>query len=218
MPFWNNKTVIGLILLTSSVGKVFAEEIRIPVLSLPDLSQWESREFNGETRYAILNQDKQAILAAVSNKSASGLFREIKVNLSETPYLHWSWRIENTFANNDEKTRSGDDYPARVYVIISGGLFFWQTQALNYVWTSHEPKGSFWPNAFSKNAIMLSVQAGNEQLNTWVKERRNVLQDIKKYLGKDNIIHVDAVAIMTDSDNTQSSAKAFYGNIYFSNK
>jgi len=136
----------------------------------------------------------------------------------ETPYLHWSWRIENTFANNNEKIRDGDDYPARIYIIISGGIFFWQTQALNYVWSSHETKGSFWPNAFSKNAIMLSVQSGDEQLNTWINERRNVLQDIKKYLGKENISHVDAVAIMTDSDNTQGSAKAYYGNIYFSNK
>jgi len=222
MPRWIKKSAILLLvlllLLSGAISYARAEEIRVPVLALPDLAQWDSREFSGLTRYNITTLEQQSVLRAVSNGSASGLFRKIKINLLETPYLHWSWRIENTFEGNDEKTREGDDYPARVYIIISGGLFFWRTRALNYVWSSHQSKGSYWPNAFTGKAIMLSVRSGKQQLNTWVTERRNVLQDIKKYLGKQNITQVDAIAIMTDSDNTQTSATAYYGDIYFSNK
>ncbi len=214
MPIWNKITLIALLLLCGSAS---GQDIRLPILTLPDLSQWTSKTFSNETQYQITTLEKQTVLAAVSNGTASGLFRKVKVNLLETPYLHWSWRIKNIFNGNNEKTKAGDDYPARVYVIISGGLFFWKTQTLNYVWSSHEPKGSNWPNAFTSNAMMLSIQSGDRQLNTWIKEKRNVLHDIKKYLGEENITQVDAIAIMTDSDNTQKSATAYYGDIYFSN-
>jgi len=218
MPAWNKHIGILLLLFNACAQHVNAQEIRIPVLALPDLSPWETREFSGKTQYKITTLDQQTVLTAVSRGVASGLYRKIEINLLETPYLHWSWRIENTLEGNDEKTRDGDDYPARVYIILSGGIFFWRTKALNYVWSSHQPKGSYWPNAYTDNAMMLSVRSGNMQIDSWVKERRNVLQDIKKYLDSDDVTQVDAIAIMTDTDNTKQSAKAYYGDIYFSNQ
>jgi hypothetical protein len=41
--------------------------------------------------------------------------------------------------------------------------------------------------------------------------------DFKALLGKD-IRQIDGVAIMTDSDNSGLSARALYGDIYFSTR
>ncbi|MES9927398.1 MAG: DUF3047 domain-containing protein, partial [Candidatus Thiodiazotropha sp. 6PDIVS] len=46
-------------------------------------------------------------------------------------------------------------------------------------------------------------------------ERRDIKQDFKTFFGED-VTEIDVVAIMTDTDNTDSTATAWYGDIYFS--
>jgi len=75
---------------------------------------------------------------------------------------------------------------------------------------------SSWPNAYTGNAVMLAVRSGNQQTQQWHHEKRNVLEDIRRYLQVD-YRHIDAVAIMTDTDNSGQQATAYYGEIYFSN-
>lgn len=204
---------IGLlaILLVSSV---MAENGSVDVLTLPDLADWKAEKFSGETSYELVDIDDRPAIKAVSNSSASGMIRELKVDLTKTPYLNWSWKVDSTLGELDETKKSGDDYAARVYVVISGGMFFWRTRAINYTWASVQPKDSSWPNAFTGNVIMVAVDSGQEYAGQWVTQKRNVLQDLKTLHGIDKT-HIDAVAIMTDTDNTNSSATAYYGDIYF---
>jgi hypothetical protein len=102
-------------------------------------------------------------------------------------------------------------------VVISGGLFFWRTRALNYVWSGSQPVGSTWPNAFTGNAVMVAIRSGDQGLKQWQHERVNLREDLKRYLDKD-YTHIDAVAIMTDTDNSGREATAYYGEIYFSDE
>ena len=204
-------------MVTASAGKS-----RLEVLNPADISQWTEKEFAGQTHYeqykteTETETETETVIKAQSRASASGLFREIHIDLNKTPYLNWRWKVENTLGQVDETSKHGDDYPARIYVVISGGFWFWKTRALNYVWSSKQPVNSEWPNAFTSNAHMLAVDSGKEKLNTWVQHRRNVLQDIKTYLKLDNVEHIDAVAIMTDTDNSGQEAVAYYGEVYFS--
>ena len=190
---------------------------RLDVLKLPDISAWEKKEFSGMTSYQLVNVDNRQALKAVSDQSASGLFREIEVDLSKTPYMHWSWKVESVLEDVDETKKSGDDYAVRVYVLISDGFFFWQTRALNYVWASQQPEGSSWPNAFTERATMLAVESGDARVGEWVELKRNVLHDIQNILGID-ASRVDAVAIMTDTDNSKQSVSAYYGDIFFTSE
>ena len=202
--------LISLLVLTSIALAVHT----VHVLDLPNISDWKQERFSGETQYDVVTIDGKPYIKAVSKASASGLVREIDIDLTEAPYMNWSWKIDNILSDVDEKKKSGDDYPARVYVVISGGFFFWKTRAISYTWTSKEPKGSVWPNAFTDNATMVSMQSGDELLGQWVTEKRNVLEDIKNLLGID-ATEINAVAIMTDTDNSKQSATAYYGNILF---
>jgi len=180
-----------------------------------DLGDWKTKSFQGMTRYRFVTQDARQVLEAESKNAASGLVREIRVDLEKLPYLNWSWRVKDVLTGIDERTKAGDDYPARVYVIVSGGIAFWRTRTLIYVWSSRQPAGSTWKNAFTGNARVMALQSGRGI--GWVTEHRDVRADFKKCFN-DDIIFIDAVAIMTDTDNSKQEATAWYGDIFFSSE
>jgi len=189
--------------------------IAIGEFSKGSLDAWEGKSFAGETQYAIAEEDGVKILRATSEGTASGIGRKLKVDLTKTPYVNWSWKIESGLQGLSETTKAGDDYAARLYVVKSGGALLWKTKALNYVWSGSQQRDSDWPNAFQpKNAMMLAARGVQDDTGVWVTEKRNVRADFKRLFGKD-IKSIDAVAIMTDSDNSGLSASAVYGDIFF---
>jgi len=210
----------GLCLLASgqpAFGNPTIKKVVIGDFSHGSLTGWEQHGFEGRTLYRIEKNGNDTILKASSHHSASALYHPVRIDLTRTPYLHWRWRVQNMLPVSNERQKSGDDFPARIYLISSGGAFFWNTKAINYVWSNREPANSTWPNPFTSNSIMLSVESGTKRAGQWRSYKRNVRRDFKRLLGKD-ITHIEAVAIMTDTDNTKSDASASYGDIYFSNK
>ena len=180
------------------------------------LEGWEPRRFSGETRYSLVEVNGRRVIEAVSEGGASGLVRGLEVDLQQTPWINWSWKVEHAFEHANEQTRRGDDFPARVYVVVSGGLAFWRTRALNYVWAGTTPRGESWPSPFAgSNAIMIAQRSGDQDAGTWHRERRNVREDLRRHFGQD-FRSIDAIAIMTDTDNTGGRARTYYGDIYFS--
>ncbi len=206
--------VMALLLVFGISFAASAQKSDVARFSLADLSGWEKKAFAGETLYELREDGDRQALYAHSSATASGLFHEIKVDLNRTPYLHWSWKIENLIDGGDERSKQGDDYPARIYVVFSGGLFFWRSRAINYVWSNNQPVGSTWPNAFTSKAQMIAVRSGPEQLGQWLSERRDVKADYRHLFGSEPG-DIAAVALMTDTDNTGSSAAAWYGDIWF---
>lgn len=190
-------------------------QVPVALFSRGDLSGWQEQRFAGETEYRLLDEGNRTALRALSDGTASGRYKPVRIDLRQTPLLHWQWRVDNLLEGVAEQSKSGDDYPARVYVVFSGGLLFWRTRAINYVWSSNQPVGTTWPNAFTANARMVAVESGAERLGQWVTERRNVAEDYRRLFGGEPGT-VDAVAIMTDTDNSGQRATAWYGDIWFS--
>lgn len=206
--------VIGFIAVFGS--SVFATENRVLVFSPQNINTFEEKSFAGNTRYEAVQLDKETVLKATTRASASALFKEVDIDLTQTPYLNWRWRVENTYAIGDQTTKKGDDYPARVYVVFREGLFPWQTRALNYVWSNTATELDLWPNPFTDKAIMIPVRSSTDELGRWHSERVNIAEDYLRIFGK-RIDTVDGIAIMSDSDNGGHSAVAYYGEISFSN-
>ncbi len=189
--------------------------VKIGLFSAGDLSGWQKKSFKGETRYRLKQEGGVLILSADSQATASGLVKRQPVNLQKTPMLRWRWKAIQLPGKMDEHSRQGDDYAARIYLIKSGGLAFWRTRAINYVWSANQTKGAVWENAFAgKNAMMIAVRGKDDPAGVWFEESRNVLEDFKRLYGEE-ISTLDAVAIMTDSDNAGGRAIAAYGDIYF---
>lgn len=182
--------------------------------SQSDLDGWEEESFKGNSRYDFVDLSGMTYLRARTEGMASGMFKKVNIDLTKTPWINWSWKIQNIYKENNERTKEGDDYAARVYVVVSGGLFFWKTKAVNYVWSSHEPVGAEWSNAYTGNAKMLAVRSGEHQAGQWVEEKRNVREDFKRLFGED-VTRIDAVAVMVDGDNTGQSATSYFGDIFF---
>jgi hypothetical protein len=205
----------SIFLLLILVRFVFAQTIDIGLFSQGNLSAWYEESFVGNTQYQLIEDEQGLVLEAFTEASASGLFRTIDIDLSSTPYLNWSWKVENIYSENDELSRSGDDYPVRIFVVVSGGIFFWNTRAVNYVWSSNQAVGSRWESAVTRNAMMLAVNSGDAELGQWRYGKRNIREDFKNFFDID-ITEINAIAIMSDSDNTGQSARAYYGDIFFS--
>lgn len=200
-------------------SNVSATDTRVPIgeFSQGRLDAWENKGFKGETLYRLQTIDGVMALKAESRAAASGLYKEQHVDLEKTPFLNWSWRIGNRLNGLNEQSKAGDDYAARVYVIISGGLAFWRTRAINYVWTGSTAKDTVWPNAFAgDHAMMLALRGPEAPLNTWLHEKRNVRDDLRRLQGGEDIRYIDAVALMTDADNSGGRVLAYYGDIWFS--
>jgi hypothetical protein len=187
----------------------------LPSVYAPGHPGWKEKKFAGRTVYTPLPEEK--LLLAESDGAASGLFFEQAVDLLATPWLNWSWKVENVLVGVNEREKPGDDYAARIYVVAKGGLAFWKTRALTYVWASREPEGSMWANAFTANAHMIAIRSGSQKLGELIAEKRNVREDWKQAFGED-IESIDAVAIMTDTDNSGQKARAWYGQPWFSER
>jgi len=180
------------------------------------LDGWERKDFKGETRYRLQTVDGVVALQADSHAAASGLFKERRIDLEQTPFLNWSWRIADRLSGLNEQSKPGDDYAARIYVVVKGGLAFWQTKAIDYVWAGNTAKGTVWPNAFAgDHAMMIALRGPEAALNLWYGEKRNVRADLQKLFGED-LRFIDAVALMTDTDNSGGHVLAYYGDIWFS--
>lgn len=206
-------TFMLLLLLLQSLP-ASADEIAVARFGSEGISGWDRKVFKGTTDYQLVQEDGRAVLRARARGAASGLTKKITFNPAVHRYLRWSWKVKDTVAGGNEKTRDGDDYSARLYVIFPG-RFFWQMRALNYIWANKLPKGGFTPNAFTGNAMMLAVESGHSKVGRWVHEERDILADYRAAFGE-NPREASAVAIMTDTDNTGGDATAWYGDITIS--
>ena len=172
---------------------------------------WREKVFKGKTHYQATEKDGLPCIAAVSQASASGLVHEISLDPDAMPILAWQWRVDHVLVKGDATRKSGDDYPARVYVVFPSHLF-WRTRALNYIWDNRLPKGTIIANAYTKNAMMVVVESGAENTGKWVREERNIREDFIKAFGEPPP-RIGAIAIMTDTDDTGETARAWYGPI-----
>lgn len=214
------RTCILILLFFALIPKATSQEIAL----LKDISQWknwEEKVFEGKTNYEW-HTDSNMVCAS-SHSSASARILKKEIDLEKTPILKFKWSIKQKPKTVNELEKQGDDFSARVYVIVDGGAFFWNTKALNYV-VSTQRVGKIWNNPFAGEAVkMLSLrQASSTDSTVWYEEIRNVKKDLEAAFWNPGspgspFTKVHAVAIMSDSDNSKSSAQACFADLRFSN-
>lgn len=205
-------TTAGMLALSPMEGQ--STELAVGTFNAAGLSGWEAKSFKGLTQYQLVRENNMTVVRATSHNAASGLIKKVTFVPGKYRYLRWSWKIDHTIPIGDEMTKSGDDYAARVYVLFPG-KFFWQTRAINYIWANHLKKGESIPNAYTSNTMMVAVESGEEKAGHWLNEERDIFADYRQLFGSTPEM-VNAIAIMTDTDNTGSSASAWYGDIVVS--
>lgn len=204
----------GMVVITGSL--MFSGAVMADILLTPNqIMTWPTRSFDGETHYAIVEKDGVKVLQAQSRGQASARYLEREINLNETPYLHWCWQVSDTYSGLDETTKAGDDYPARVYVARKTGLLPWQVESVNYVWSSTQEAGSIWTNAFTDRAKLMALQGGSSRVGEWVSEVRDIRADFATLFGSSPDL-INGVALMSDGDNANVNATAWFTHLGFS--
>ncbi|GHC17971.1 DUF3047 domain-containing protein [Aidingimonas halophila] len=179
------------------------------------IDDWSTKSFEGETEYELVEWNGEQVVRARSEQQASAKYLERGIDLEATPYLHWCWRIDTQYEGLDETTKQGDDYPARVYVARKTGLLPWQVESVNYVWSSNQPQGTQWPNAFTSRAQLIAARGKDDPSDQWMAEVRDVREDYQR-LFDSRPDHVDGVALMSDGDNAHVDGTAWFTNLGFS--
>jgi len=211
---------IFYIFITSLIflGSAYSETVKVFEFTEKELSALEIRKVRGadnNTSYTVGSNENGNFLKAVADNAASGLGKEIKIDLNKTPFINITWKIEKDLRGIKENTKKGHDYAARVFAIKKTGATPLSNRAINYVFSSNSDVGENRPSPYTKKSIDNVLATTKDNLNVWVTVKANVKEDFKKFHNLD-VNELDGLAIMADTDNSKMKSISYFQNIYFS--
>ena len=199
---------------------LYSEEVKVFEFTEKELSELTVRKVRGadnKTTYSIGSNENGNYLKAIADNAASGLGKEIKIDLNKTPFINITWKIEKDIPGIDETAKKGHDFAARVFVIKKTGATALSNRAINYVFSSNQDVGSNSRSPYTKKSIDNVLATTKTNLNEWVTVKANVKEDFKKFHNLD-VNELDGIAIMSDTDNSKKKSITYYQNIYFSSQ
>ena len=206
------------ILIFITIGTGYSNEIKVFNFTKDEISNLEVRKVRGaenKTIYTIGLNENGNFLKAVADNAASGLGKEVKIDLNKTPFINITWKIEKDLTGIKENTKKGHDFAARVFAVKKTGATPLSNRAINYVFSSNNEIGFNSPSPYTKKSIDNVLASTKNNLNEWVTVKANVKEDFKRFHNL-NVDELDGLAIMSDTDNSKMKAIAYYQNIYFS--
>ncbi len=120
-------------------------------------------------------------------------------------------KVQRPVNTSKEGWLEKDDYAARVYVIFPS-WFFPHTKCIEYIWSEDLPQGQIITSPYFANIKLIVARSGKNKNDEWAFEERNIYEDYRRAFGT-NPPAVGAIALMTNTDNTMSSAEALYTDI-----
>ena len=209
-----------ILVIALSQTTLYAEQIKVFEFTDKELSELTVRKVRGadnKTEYSVGSNEKGNYLKAIADNAASGLGKEIKIDLNKTPFINITWKIEKDIPGIDETAKKGHDFAARVFVIKKTGATALSNRAINYVFSSNQDVGSNSPSPYTKKSVDNVIATTKTNLNEWVTVKANVKEDFKKF---HNLVvnELDGIAIMSDTDNSKKKSITYYQNIYFSSQ
>lgn len=174
----------------------------------------EERFFTRPTLYSVVaDETGRSVLHARSISAHAGLVRPLELPSPTRATLRWRWKVPQALSGNDrERTRAGDDYAARVFVVFETSAWPLRTRAINYVWAAREAVGAVFPSPYTRNVGMVVLRSGDTEAGVWQDERRDVLADYRNFFGASPTC-ITAIAILVDTDNTGKSAEAWFAGL-----
>ena len=204
-----------IVIFLSIISLSVANEVNVFEFTQKELETLDKRKVKGETLWTLGSNENGNYIRAEAIGAGSGLGKEIEIDLNKTPFLNITWKIEKDLKGIDENSKKGHDYAARVFVVKKTGKTVLSNRALNYVFSSNNEIGDNWRSPYTKQSIDIVLSTTKNNYNEWVTVKVNVKKDFKEFHDLD-VENLNAVAIMSDTDNSKKTAIAYYQNIYFS--
>ena len=196
---------------------------------------WQHHRLPGKaaTLFEYAHMDGRDTLAAKAVSSASMLRRKLRIPSAELGHVQFSWKVPELIADADTESRDADDSPVRVILAFEGDRKGFSAKnamlselslaltgeelpyaTLMYVWCNKRAPGTVITNARTDRIRTIVVESGPKKLDHWLDYERNISADFERAFGEAPGALV-GVAIMTDSDNTKTTARAWYGPVQF---
>ena len=217
MDYMFNKILPITILFFFFQQSLVAETINVFEFTEEEMKSLEVRKVKGKTTYTLGFNENGNYIRAEAEGKASGLGKELKINLLKTPFINITWKVEKDLPGIIENSKKGHDYAARVFVVKKTGATALSKRAINYVFSSNNSAGSNWPSPYTKKSIDYVLSTTKEHHDQWITVKANVREHFKKLHDLD-VSELTGVAIMTDTDNSKLKAVSYYQNIYFSSE
>ena len=204
--------LFGIVLLAKAAT---AEKTIVFDFTAKEFKTLQVKKVKGETQWTLGSNDNGNYIKAEAEGVGSGLGKEVAIDLTKTPFINITWKVEKDLSGIIENSKNGHDYAARVFVIKKTGSTPLSNRAINYVFSSNNEVGKNWPSPYTKKSIDYVLSSTKDNFNNWVTVKANVKEDFMNLLGLDPT-DISGVAIMTDTDNSGLKAISYYQNIYFS--
>jgi hypothetical protein len=212
-----SRPLIGFLLLVSALGAGPGPALAADCVVLDDFSQgrlgefppeWKPRKESGRPVYSVREEDGRRFLRAIARRIGIQAGREVTWNLETYPILAWSWRPIEFPTGSDERKSSTNDSAVSVYAVFPTSSI--SVKTVKYVWSRVVPAGTHLTSSAGSTQVL--VLRSSSQAGHWTDERVNVLADYQKYFGVSEVPKPGGIAVLTDSDDTKSSAQGDYAN------
>jgi hypothetical protein len=172
---------------------------------------WGSPKYD----FRITTQGGRKGINLKSANDSSTISKEVKVDVKTWPVLQWSWQVVTLPKGGDARKSATDDEAAQIYVTFPRFPQAVRSRIISYIWDTAAPVGSVFKSEKTGLVTYVVVRSGPADLGKWLTESRNVLEDYKKIYGEAPGEDVGAISIAIDSNDTNSTAESYFGEILF---
>lgn len=173
-------------------------------------SDWRARKDEGKDVYTVREEGGRRYLAAASRGLGIQAAREREWDLNAYPVLAWSWRPREFPRGADERESATNDSVLAVYMLVPYSRIR-GPKAVKYIWSEKVPVGTHLTSNMGLTQVRV-LRSGTAARDQWTDERVNVLEDFKKLFKESETPKPAGIAVLTDSDDTGSSAAGDYAN------
>jgi hypothetical protein len=171
-------------------------------------SDWKVRKEEGKQVYTVQEEGGKRFLRAASTGTGIQAAKSHEWDLNRYPILIWSWRPHEFPRGANEKDGKNDSVLA-VYLLVPYSRFR-GPKAVKYIWSERVPVGTRLESNMGLTKARV-LESGTERRDQWVEVRVNVRDDYRSYFGEQEVPKPAGIAVLTDSDDTGSSARGDFG-------
>ena len=173
-------------------------------------ADWRARKYEGKGVYSVREEGGKRFLAAISRGLGIQAAKERPWDLNEYPVLAWAWRPHEFPQGGDERESGTNDSVLAVYLLVPYSRI-WGPKAVKYIWSEKVSPGTHLSSNMGLTQVRV-LRSGTAGTGEWVEERVNVLDDYKKLFREAEPPKPAGIAVLTDSDDTKSSAAGDYAD------
>ena len=164
--------------------------------------------------FTVVTVDGRRALHLKSHGDRSTIARTVRVDLTSTPILEWSWKTVRLPDGADVRRAATSDLSAHLLVVWPRPPRLIRSRILAYAWDSTAPANTIERSQKTSTVTFVIVRSGSADLARWLTERRDVRADYRSVYGEEPE-PVQAVALSIDTNDTRAPAEAFIGAISF---